>query len=385
MDEPAVYLDNAATTRVDEAVAQAMLRAMTVDYGNPSSAHRLGLEASRLLDRAREQVARALRAEARDVYFTSGGTEANAIGVLGAMERNRGRHVVCSAIEHPSVMDATRRLAERGLELAVVPCERDGVVAPEALARAVRPDTAVVTLMLVNNELGTVQPVWEAARLAKQISPRCHFHSHFHIDAVQALGKVAIDVGAGPIDSLAVSAHKIHGPKGAGALWLRRGAQVASITVGGGQEKGVRPGTQGVPGAVGLGAAAEAAEAARPEAIARLGELRDRFLAGARALFPRLRPTVPSTDPARVLPHILSLGFPGVPAEPLLHALEGRGVYVSAGSACASREKRPSAVLQAVGVPDDVGVLRFSFARHTTLAEVDRALAALGASLRELA
>ncbi|HEX2570669.1 MAG TPA: cysteine desulfurase family protein [Polyangia bacterium] len=375
--ELSIYLDNAATTRVDDAVVEAMVTVMREDFGNPSSAHRLGIAAARRLEEARAELARALGAEARDVYFTSGGTEANTIAVRGVAERSRGRHLVVSAIEHPSVLDLARRLGEQGFEVTEVAPDANGVIDVEALERAVRPETAVVTLMMVSNELGTVQPVFEAARRVKQVAPR----AHFHVDAVQALGKLPLRVGAGPIDSLAVSAHKIHGPKGAGALWLRRGAAVTPLAVGGGQEQGVRPGTQGMPGIVGLGRAATLAVAALPGAREHLTALRERLLAGVGRVMPTVRPTV---DPANAAPHIVSLGFPGVAAEPLLHALEAHGVYVSAGSACAARDKRPSHVLRAVGVPDDVGVLRFSFSRHTTAAEIDQALAALTQALRDL-
>ncbi len=374
-----VYLDNAATTRVDERVAQAMVEVMTGDFGNPSSAHRLGIEAGRRLARAREQVARALGAEPEDVYFTSGGTEANAIGTLGVAALTRGRHAVYGALEHPSVAEAMKRLAERGFTVSEVAPGRDGVVSVEKLLEAVREDTALVALMLVSNELGTVQPVWEAARALKQRAPR----AHLHVDAVQAVGKLPVDVAAGPIDSLALSAHKIHGPKGAGALWLRRGARVASLTVGGGQERGVRPGTENAPGAVGLGLAVELAEATRREAAVAMAALRDRLVARARAAFPKLLVHCEAAGAARA-PHIVSLGFPGVPAEPLLHALEARSVFVSAGSACASKEKKQSAALRAIGVPADVGTLRFSFARTSTEAEVDAAADALAAALREL-
>jgi cysteine desulfurase len=201
----AVYLDNAATTRVDDEVAAEMVRAMTVDWGNPSSAHALGVAATRRLEAAREQVARVLNAEPRDVYFTSGGTEANALGTLGVVgaAAPRGRHLVCSALEHPSVMDALRRLEERGFALTIVNPGPDGVVRADALAAALRDETALVALMMVSNELGAIQPVAEAARVVKARAPR----AHFHVDAVQALGKIPVDVGAAPFDSLAVSAH----------------------------------------------------------------------------------------------------------------------------------------------------------------------------------
>ena len=372
-----VYLDNAATTRVDDEVAAAMVRAMTVDYGNPSSAHRKGGAAARLLEEARERLASALHANPPDVYFTSGGTEANAIGVLGVAELLRGRHVVVSAVEHPSVLEAARRLRGRGFEVVEVPPERSGVVSAERLAEAVREDTALVALMRVQNELGTVQPVAAAARAVKARAPR----SHFHVDAVQALGKVALDVGEAPIDSMAVSAHKIHGPKGAGALWLRKGARTASLTIGGGQEHGVRPGTENLAGAVALGLAAERAERARPERVRRWDALRALLLDRARAHCPGLV----ENGVGHAAPHIVSLGFPGAPAEPLLHAIEAHGVFVSAGSACSSKDKKPSAVLKAIGLPDDVGVLRFSFGAATTESDIERAGAAIGLALAQLA
>lgn len=375
-----VYLDNAATTRVSDEVTEAMRVAMQVDYGNPSSAHRLGGRAQRLLEAAREQVARALGAEARDVYFTSGGTEANALGVLGAagaVRVQQAKHAVVSAIEHPSVLEAARRLRESGWTVDEIMPEHDGALSAERLVAAVREDTALVAVMRVHNELGTVQPIFEAARALKAKAPR----AHLHVDAVQALGKLSLDVQSAPIDSLAVSAHKIHGPKGAGALWLRRGARLRPLTVGGGQERGLRPGTENLPGLVGLGLATELAERARPQAMPHIERLRDRLATEARRLSPSL---IINGQGARTAPHILSLGFPGVAAEPLLHALEARGVYVSAGSACAAKDRKPSATLRAIGLRDDVGVLRFSFSRDTTDRDLDHALAALGAALAEL-
>lgn len=371
-----MYLDNAATTRVDDEVAAAMMRVLTVDYGNPSSAHRKGAAAARLLEEARERLAGALHADPRDLYFTSGGTEANAIGVLGVAELARGRHVVVSAIEHPSVLEAARRLRGRGFEVDEVPPDAQGVVTVERVAAAVREDTALVALMRVQNELGTMQPVSAVARAVKARAPR----AHVHVDAVQALGKVALDVGEAPIDSMAVSAHKIHGPKGAGALWLRKGARATSVTIGGGQEHGVRPGTENLAGAVALGLAAERAEQGRPERVARWGRLRALLVERARAACPALL----VNGGEHAAPHIVSLGFPGAPAEPLLHALEAHGVFVSAGSACASKDKKPSAVLKAIGLPDDVGVLRFSFGAASSESDVERAGEALRLALPEV-
>jgi cysteine desulfurase len=377
MTRPLVYLDNGATTRVDPRVAQAAVQAMTEAFGNPSSAHRLGVEAARMIARAREQVARAIAAEPSEVTFTSGGTEANTLGFYGAARSARGKHVVVTGFEHPSVADAAKRLGEEGHEVTLVAPRADGVVAAEDFAAAVRPDTGAVAILWVQNEIGTVLPVAQIAEQVKARAPRCHVH----VDAVQAVGKLAVDVRAQPIDSLALSAHKIHGPKGVGALWLRKGARVGALMWGGGQERGLRPGTEGVPGIVALGLAIELAEAARPEAAPRMTRLRDELWRAISAQVPDARR---NGDPQRSAPHILSVGFPGVPAEPLLHALEGHGVCVSAGSACHAKDKKPSATLRAIGVPDDVGTVRFSFSRDTSDADVAAAVDAVAAALKEL-
>jgi cysteine desulfurase len=363
---PAVYLDNGATTRVDERVARLAVEAMTEAFGNPSSAHRLGVEAARRLDEARERVARAIGAEASELTFTSGGTEANALGFYGA------------AFEHPSVLDAAKRLGTLGYEVTLVAPEPSGAVDAARFAEAVRPDTSACALLWVQNEIGAVQPIAEVARAVKARAPRCHLH----VDAVQALGKLPVDVTAQPIDSLALSAHKLHGPKGAGALWLRKGARVEARQFGGGQERGLRPGTEGVPGLVALGLAVELAERARPEAAARMTAQRERLWALLAERVPGARR---HGDANIAAPHILSVGFPARPAEPLLHAMEARGVCVSAGSACHAKDKRPSATLRALGVPDDMGTLRFSLSRDTTDGEIALAAEAAAAAFAELA
>jgi cysteine desulfurase len=375
MQPQEIYLDNGATTRVDERVAEAAMQAMLVAWGNPSSAHKLGAEAARRVQRAREQVAAALGGSPGEVTFTSGGTEANALALLGAV--GRGKHVVISGLEHPSVADAARALVERGVEVTTVAPTASGVVTAEAFVEAIRPDTAVAACMWVQNEIGTVQPVDAIARAVKARAPRCHVH----VDAVQALGKLAIDVADAPWDSLAISAHKIHGPKGVGALWLRKNVKLKPLVFGGGQERGLRPGTEGVPGIVALGLACELAVAARAEVAARMAGLRDRLWQAIAAALPSTRR---NGEPANAAPHILSVGFAGVPAEPLLHALEAEGVYVSAGSACHAKDKKPSATLRAIGVPDDVAVIRLSLSRFTTEAEVARAADAVVACVGRL-
>ncbi|MGZ3408271.1 MAG: cysteine desulfurase family protein, partial [Polyangia bacterium] len=252
-----------------------------------------------------------------------------------------------------------------------------GVVTAEAMAAAVREETALVACMWVQNEIGSVQPIDAIARAVKARAPRCHVH----VDAVQALGKLAVDVGEAAYDSLAISAHKIHGPKGTGALWLKKGAHLRPLVFGGGQERGLRPGTEGVPGIVALGLACELAVTARAEAAPRMQRQRDRLWQEIAAALPQARR---NGEPATSAPHILSVGFAGVPAEPLLHALEGEGVFVSAGSACHAKDKKPSATLRAIGVPDDTGVVRLSLSRETTDDEIARAATAVIACVRKL-
>jgi cysteine desulfurase len=375
-----IYLDNAASTRPAPEVLAATRAVEEAFFANPSSAHGLGAAAARALEAARAEVAAALGAAPGEIVFTSGGTEANALGVLGAARAARGRHVVIGGLEHPAVARTAERLAREGYVLTVVPPGRDGVVPAADIAAALRPDTGVVALMLVNNELGTLQPIAEVAlALATRRKPE---RPHLHVDAVQAFGFLRLRPAALGADSLAISGHKIHGPKGAGALWVRPGARVEALWDGGRQERGLRSGTENVAACVGLGRAAalavEAQEAGVPAAIERE---RDRLEREVLAAVPGARRTVEGAPRA---PHIASLAFPGLPAEPLLHALEARGVYASAGSACASRTRGPSAVLKAIGVGEDLGVLRFSLARTTTADDVDAAVDAVRGAVEEI-
>jgi cysteine desulfurase len=449
-----VYLDNAASTRpAPEVLAESAAAADTL-FANPSSVHGGGAAAARALEAAREDLARALTGSdghAGEIVLTSGGTEANALAILGVAARQRRRHVVVTAIEHPSVLRNVRRLAEPGArgpgapgsersvarlddgpfheaqEITIVGVGKNGVVDPEEVVAAVRPDTALVCVMHVNNELGTIQPVEQVAR---GLWGRAHppggpvtRKPHLHVDAVQSFGHIGFRVGALGADSVAVSAHKIHGPKGVGALWLRTRATLAALWDGGRQEWGLRSGTENLPGAVGFACAARLAVTALAGGEqARLGALRDRFEGEALRAIPGLRPTVaeggaeiarvgrdgrggrapldvdsnedplgedPSGEgPPRAMPprapHISSLALPGLPAEPLLHALEARGILVSAGSACASRLRGPSHVLEAVGLDARTAVLRFSLSRQTTEADLDAAIAALRSAVAEV-
>jgi cysteine desulfurase len=369
-----VYLDNAASTPPAPEVVAAVARASAELFANPSSTHGLGAAAARALEEARGQVATLLRAQAAEIVFTSGGTEANALGLLGAAAVARGRHALISAIEHPAVLRSADLLAQRGWEITRVGPGRDGVITAEAMAQAARPETALAAIMLVNNELGTLQPVAEIARALHAGGRRLHLH----VDAVQAAGLLPVDVRALGADSLALSGHKLHGPKGTGALWLRRGARVGPLWDGGRQENGVRSGTENLPGLVGLG---QAAQLCRPGAGTAVAVLRDRLEQLIFAALPQARPSVPPGTPRA--PHIASVLLPKLPAEPILHALEARGVYASAGSACASRGHGPSHVLAAIGVGDDA-VLRFSLSRLNTEEDVQAAVIALTAAVAEV-
>jgi cysteine desulfurase len=370
-----VYLDNAASTPPAPEVVAAVARASAELFANPSSSHGLGAAAARALDEARGRVAALLRAQTAEIVFTSGGTEANALGLLGAAAVARGRHAIIGAIEHPAVLRSADLLAQRGWEITRVGPGRDGVITAESVAKAARPDTALAAIMLVNNELGTVQPVAEIGRALHAGGRRVHLH----VDAVQAAGLLHVDVRALGADSLALSGHKFHGPKGTGALWLRQGARIAALWDGGRQENGLRSGTENLPGVIGLG---EAAHLCRPDAGTAVAVLRDRLEDLISSTLPQARPTVPRGTPRA--PHIASILLPQLPAEPLLHALEARGVYASAGSACASRSRGPSHVLAAIGVGDDDAVLRFSLSRLNTDEHIHAASVALTAAVAEV-
>ncbi len=355
---------------------------MEEEYGNPASAHHLGISAERRVKQARAQVLDAIGdpdGALGDLVWTSGGTESDAIGVIGAARARarRGRHLVYSAIEHSAVRESIAQLCRAGWDATEVPVDREGVVAPERLAEAVTGETQVVALMLVNNEIGTIQPVAAAAAAARAVNPEVHVHC----DGVQALGKIGIDVGALAVDTMAFSAHKIHGPKGSGALWLKRGVQVDPMWGGGGHQSGLRSGTLNVPGIAGMGAAARLAESEREEHAARWDEFARTFLEAVGAAGCRFRHNGAGAPRA---PHVLSLAFAGAPAEPLLHVLESRGVLVSAGSACSERDRRPSPVLQAIGLGPEFGTVRLSFGRQTASADVERAAAILVDAVRSI-
>lgn len=380
-----IYLDNAATTPVAPEVAEVVAACMCEDYGNPSSAHHMGISAERRIKNARAQLASAIGdADGRlgALYWTSGGTESDALGVAGAARARgrQGKHILYSAIEHPAVRESARMLTREGFVAEPVPVDASGVVDLDALSSALRADTVVVAVMLVNNEIGTVQPVADIAALLREK------HSgadgvHLHCDAVQALGKLPLSVEALGADSVAFAAHKLHGPKGVGALWVKKGARLHSLWAGGGQQSGIRSGTLNVPGIAGLGAAAALADDGLDSRQARWREYAEVLTRAARDSGVEVHENGAGAVRA---PHVLSLGFAGVPAEPLLHVLESRGVLVSAGSACAERDRKPSPVLTAIGVHKNTGTLRFSFGRQTTREQVEAAAGILIDAVRDL-
>ena len=366
-----IYLDNAASTRVTDEVLALMTEVMRTAWGNPSSAHPQGAAARAQIETGRMRLLAALGDPGGvhgDIVWTSGCTEADALAVLGAARVKHGA-IVTSTIEHAAVGALAGRLREEGRTVVEVAPGPDGVLDPEAVAAAAA-DAGVVSIVMVQNEVGIVQPIAAIVAAVKRRAPTCHLH----VDAAQAFGKVTLDVAALGADSIALAGHKLHGPKGIGALWLKAGAMIEPLWVGGGQQKGLRSGTQDAPGAAGFGLAAERAIAALPLARTRWLELAGRVTAALDARGIAYRKLVPDQ---RRSPHILALGLPGAPASALRTVLASRGVYISTGSACAERDTKPSAVLAAIGLPEDVGMVRLSFGLDTTAEDVEAAAAIL--------
>jgi cysteine desulfurase len=372
------YLDNAASTPPLPEVIEAVGLAMREHFANPSSLHGLGAAAARVLAIAREQVARLIHAESDEIVFTGSGTEANALGLVGAARASRHRHLVVSAIEHAAVFDSAQRLADEGWQIDKVAPGSDGCVTVESVLAAVRPETAIVAIMLVNNEIGTLQPIADIARGLRTLGRKIHLH----VDAVQFAGLVPLNVRTKGADSIAISAHKLHGPKGIGALWLRKGKKLVPLYGGGGQERDLRSGTENLPACVGFGVAATEARN-DGQAVIRVSELRDRLESLIFAGITQARPAVPPTS-ARA-PHIASVLLPDLPAEPILHALEARGVFASEGAACSSHAREQSRVMAALGVSQSTGAIRFSLSRLTTANDIVSAASALAESVTEVA
>lgn len=368
-----VYLDHAATTPVDPEVAELMAQVLREVPGNPSSIYAEGRRARALVDRARDEVAQAINADPSEIVFTSGGTEADNLALRGVVKARAGAAdgIVTTAIEHHAILDTARDLEARGeARLTVLPVDRDGRVDPDAVARAIDDRTALVSVMHGNNEIGTLQPVVEIGALCRERNVP------FHSDAVQTVGALAIDVRAMPIDLLSVNAHKFYGPKGVGALYVRRGTRIGTVQTGGGQERGRRTGTENVAGIVGLGAALRIACARREAESARQQVLRDRLV---REIQARIPAAILTGHPTERLPNNASFCFPGTQGEALIVSLDLDGISASSGSACTSGDTEPSHVLLALGLDRDVaqGSLRLTLGRETTDADIDALLEAL--------
>lgn len=363
------YLDNSATTKCLESVRDIVVKTMMEDYGNPSSKHRKGMQAEHYINEAKERIARTMKVKEKEIFFTSGGTESNNWAILGAAMANRrsGMHIITTAIEHPAVLAPMEFLKEQGFRVTYLPADRSGIFDLNDLAAAICEDTILVSTMYVNNELGTVAPVLAAGRLLKQKHPQILYH----VDAIQAYGKYRILPRKAGIDLLSVSAHKIHGPKGVGFLYINDRVKINPLLLGGGQQNGRRSGTDNVPGIAGLGAAAAFADQDLEQKRAQLYALKAYFIDRLGTLSDTVINSCLGEEGA---PHIVSVGFRGVRSEVLLHALEERGVYVSSGSACSSHKKMPvSTVLKAIGLAPELrdATLRFSFSVFTNKAELD--------------
>ena len=371
-----IYFDNSATTRCSKEVCDAVVSAMMQDYGNPSSKHLKGVEAERLLRQAREDIAQTIHCSEKEIFFTSGGTESDNWAIVGgaAANKRQGMHLITTAVEHPAVLQPMQYLAEQGYTVTHLPVDRSCRISLEDLEKVMDEKTILVSIMMVNNEIGAEEPVAEAVKIIRQINPA----ALIHVDAVQAYGKIPINVRKLGIDMMSVSGHKFHGPKGTGFLYVREKTKLHPFILGGGQQKGMRSGTDNVPGAVGLAEAAKSACNNLEKNAAHMRALKDQLIQGLRQ-FDQV--VVHSPEGEEGAPHIVSAAFIGVRSEVLLHALEDRGIYVSAGSACSSNKKLPvSQVLKEMGLPkeEQESTLRFSFSDYNTAQEVETCLEVLG-------
>jgi cysteine desulfurase len=388
---PRVYLDHNATTSVEPEVLDAMLPYFSAEFGNSASIHTPGQRARAAVETAREQVAALLGARAQEIVFTSGGTESDNHAIFGIVRNAPGasKHVITTQIEHEAVLNACQSLEKEGgsaagnrpaIEVTYLPVDSGGLVDPEALRDAIRPQTALITVMHANNELGTVQPLEQIGKIAAQND------IYFHTDAVQSAGKLPLDVNALGVDLLAISGHKFYAPKGIGALYIRGGTRLRQLLYGGHHQRGFRPGTENVPGIVGLGKAAEMAGQSLAEDVKRVSALRDELERGLLGRVPHARANAAA---APRTPNTSNITFPGIEGEALIIALDLKGLACSTGAACSSGAVEPSHVLTAVGLPPEEAraSIRFSLGRHTTSAEIAFAVdvvCAAVAQLREL-
>ena len=362
-----VYFDNSATTKVYPEVKDIMFKVMDEDYGNPSSLHMKGVQAEHYIKDSADIIAKTLKCTPDEIIFTSGGTESNNFAIIGTAlaKKRKGKHLVTSSIEHASVLSVMAFLEKEGFEVTYISPDSSGKVSAEAFADAVRDDTILVSCMHINNEIGAVQPIAEITKAVKKKNPNVYVHT----DCIQSFGKIEVNLKKLGVDMLSVSGHKLHGPKGSGFLYVKKGTLIRPIIYGGGQQKNMRSGTENVPAIAGLGVAVKLTMTDMAEKMERVMSLRDKLIEGLTAL-----PEVYSNS--ETAPHIASISFTGVRAEVMLHALEDKGIYVSSGSACSSNKRRESAVLTAIGLDRDrlESTLRFSFNETNTEEEVDYAV-----------
>ncbi len=374
-----IYLDYAATTPTHPEVVQAMLPYFTENFGNPSSVHSLGQEARQAVEEAREKVAHLIGARPQEIFFTSGGTEANNLAIKGVAlaNRNRGNHIITTPIEHHSVLETCKFLEESGFEITYLPVDGQGLVDPGNVRKALTPKTILISIMLANNEVGTIEPLAEIGKIAQEAEV------YFHTDAVQAVGHIPVDVEELGVDLLSASAHKLYGPKGIGALYIRKGTRLVPLAHGGEQESGHRAGTENVPGIVGFGKAAEIAEGEMEEEAKRLASLRDRLITGVLSSVER---AWLNGHPIQRLPNNANLSFEFIEGESLMLSLDLEGICVSTGSACSSTSLAPSHVLLAMGLPPEKALssLRITLGRWTTEEDIEQVLEALPRAVARL-
>ena len=364
------YLDNSATTQCSKVAADTMMKVLREDYGNPSSLHNKGMEAENYIKHAKETFAKVLKVDTKEIILTSGGTESNNLAIVGCAMANAraGKHIITSSIEHASVSNPMKYLEEQGFEVTYLPVDTDGLILLDALKTAMREDTILVSLMQVNNEIGAVEPIEEAAQIIKDRNPNCLFH----VDAIQSFGKMYIYPKRMGVDLLSVSGHKIHGPKGSGFLYVRDKVKIRPVILGGGQEKGMRSGTENVPAIAGLDVAVQEMYDGVEEHRHHMYELKKQFIERVTTMD---GVTINGRMDKTSAPHIVSVSVEGVRSEVLLHSLEEKGVYVSAGSACSSNKPAISKTLQSIKLPQKLldSTIRFSFSIHTTVEEIDYA------------
>lgn len=370
-----VYFDNSATTRCYDSVKEIVIRTMTEDFGNPSAMHLKGVEAEKYVKDSAAKLARILKVQEKEILFTSGGTESDNLALIGAAMANKrsGNHIITTAVEHPAVSQPALFLQEQGFEVTYLPVDSRGVVKLDALEAVLRPDTILVSVMYVNNEVGAVMPVEEIGRRIRERSPK----ALFHVDAIQAFGKYRIYPKKMGIDLLSVSSHKIHGPKGVGFLYINEKAKLQPQILGGGQQSGMRSGTDNVPGIAGLGVAAEEIYRDLDANMEKMYSLKEHIAKGLEKI-PDIR--INGMALREGAPQILSISVMGVRSEVLLHSLEERGIFVSAGSACSSHKRKPSSTLTAMGMAKDQieSTVRLSFSEENTAEEADYFLQVMG-------